>query len=133
MDRGRRMQPQPVGCLEVDEQQPDLGTRAATRIDVAHRQEHPVAVVAREHDRVLVLDVHHAGRPALVRHGRPAVGTDRREEEEVARLDERPPVVVDALGDDRHLMGVGQSTGVELVLERSLGRAVEVTHRAILT
>jgi len=47
-------QPQPPGMLEVDEQHADL---AALR-DVAHRQKHPVAVVIRERDGVLIEHSH---------------------------------------------------------------------------
>ena len=66
--------------FEVDEQQSDLGGGG----DVAHGEEHAVAVVAGEGDRGRIEDLHEAGRATLVRDRGEAVGSNRREEEEFA-------------------------------------------------
>ena len=63
------------------------------------RQVHAVPVVVRERDRVLVEHAHESGLAALVRALRPALGIRGREEEHVARLDERAVVVVDVSRD----------------------------------
>lgn len=51
---------------------------------------------------------------------------DRRQEEEVTRLDELTLVVVDRLPDDHLPVEVGELAAPELVLQPSLGGTVEV-------
>ena len=59
---GRAVHPHAIGLLEVDEQQPDLGIHE----HVAEAAEHPVAVVARECQGLVVDDPHEPGLASLV-------------------------------------------------------------------
>ena len=121
---GGGVDPHPVGLLEVHEQHAD----ASVAGDVAHRQEHAVAVVARERQRGVVDDPHEAGGAALVRHRRVAAAVDRAEEEERPRRDERLRLVVEGgLHRDRR-QRVGDGPAVEPVLERALLLPVERIH-----
>ncbi len=70
--------PDPVWAFEVHEQQPD----APVAGDVAHGEEHAVAVVAGEHDGRLVDHANEACGAAFVADGRVAVCVDSAEEEE---------------------------------------------------
>lgn len=63
--------PKPPGRLEVDEEEAHTGLPR----DVAHRQEHAVAVVTWQ--QVIPVDPHEACRTALVGHGRLARGIHR--------------------------------------------------------
>ena len=97
VDRGDAVQPHPLLPLEVDEQQAHLRVRQ----QVPHREEHAVAVVAGERDRVLVEHLDEARIAALVRALRRPVLVRGREEEHVARLDERAVVGVDRVSGRR--------------------------------
>jgi len=97
---------------KFDEEQPDLRVRK----DVAEREVHAVAVVAREGDRPLVEDAHEARIAALVGALREAVRIGGCEEEHVARLDEGAVVFVDRLVHDPFLDAIGQPARVEAVL-----------------
>ena len=113
VDRGDAVQPHPLLALEVDEQQAHLRVRE----QVPHREEHAVAVVAGESDRVLVEHLDEARIAALVRALRRPVLVRGREEEHVARLDEGAVVGVDRVPDDALLEPVGEAARVEAVLE----------------
>ena len=94
---------------KIDEQQPDLGLTSR----LPERQEHAVAVVVREGDRVLVEHAHEARLAALVGAVRPALGVRRGEEEHVHALDERAVVVVDDVAQGHALEPVGEPPRVE--------------------
>ena len=121
--------PDAVRGVEVDEEQAD----AAVVGDVPHGEEHPVAVVAREHQRRRVDDPDEAGGAALVGDGRVAVGVDGAEEEEGSGFDEGLRVVVDVRLDGGELEGVGKGSGVEAVLESAVVVVVEGGHGGLLS
>ncbi len=121
VDRRRPVQPEPLLAVEVDEEEAD----ARVLGDVAEREVHPVAVPAREGDRALVEHADEAGIAALVGALRRAVGVGRREEEHVARLDERAVAVVDRVVHDPLLDPVGEPPRVEAVLEPAVALVVE--------
>jgi len=123
-DRRRPVEPQPPAALEREEQQADLGVDE----QVPERQEHAVAVVAGERDRVLVQNAHEAGIPALVRAVRPALLVGRRDEQHVDALDERAVAVVDEVTDLALLEPVGQPARVEAVLQGAAALVVEPGH-----
>ena len=74
---------------------------------------------------MLVEHAHEARLAALVGALRPAVGVGRREEEHVARLDERAVAVVDPVVEDALVEPVGEPPRVEAVLQLAAGGAVE--------
>ena len=92
------------------------------------RQVHAVAVVARERERPLVDDADEPGIAALVGALRHAVLVGRREEEHVARLDERAVVGVEPVAIEPLLDPVGEPAGVEPVLQATVPVVVEVGH-----
>ena len=100
---------------------------------VAHREEHPVAVVVREREHVLVEDPHEAGVASLVRALRPPVGIRSGHEEHVHPFDERP-----VLGPDRGLLDellletVGEPARVVAVLQHPRLAVVHGLHDPIL-
>ena len=126
-DGGLAVKPDPMWGFEVDEQQSDLGGGG----DVAHGEEHAVAVVAGEGDRGRIEDFHEAGRPALVRDGGEAVGSHRREEEEFSASQEVGCVVIEFGLDGDGLERVGKRPRVEVVLECSMVLVVEAHERAV--
>ena len=118
----------PMGAFEVHEQQPDPTVTG----DVAHGEEHAVAVVAGEHDRGPVDDPYEPGGSSLVGHGRVAVGVDGAEEEERSGLDEGGRLVVDLGLDDDGFEHVGDPAAVELVLQNALLFSVEAAHDVVV-
>ena len=123
-DRGNAAHPQTLRAREVDEQDPELRVLE----QVPHRQVHPVAVVARERERPLVDHANESRLASFVRALWQPVLVRRREEEHVARLDERAIVGVERLAVDALLDPVGEPPGVELVLERAVSLVVEIGH-----
>ena len=99
---------------------------------VAEREVHAVAVVARERERVLVDHAHEARVAALVGALRHPVLVGGREEEHVARLDERAVVVVERVAEDALLDPVGEPARVEAVLELSVPLVVDVGHSEMM-
>ena len=119
---------QAVGRFEIDEQHPDPAARA----HVAEREEHPVAVVARERQCGRIDHVHETGVPALIGAGRLPLGIHRSQEEHVPALDERPFGRLDLGVHDRVHEAVGELPGLELVLKRALLVGIEVGHATLL-
>jgi hypothetical protein len=72
-----------VRRLEIDEQHPDL----LVADDITHRQEHAVAIVAREHDSLRIHHPDEAGRAPFVRAGGITTMVDRSEKEHIAAFD----------------------------------------------
>ena len=103
------------------------------RVDeqVAGRQVHAVAVVARKRERALVEHADEAGLAALVRALRPPLGVGGRDEDHVARLDERAVVLVDGLVHDALVDPVGEAARVEAILEPPVAVVVEGHGRMI--
>ena len=114
--------------LEVDEEQPDVWVDER----IPRGEEHPVAVVVRERNRVLVDDANEAGVAALVRALRPSLGVGRRDEDHVAALDEGPVVVVDPVSHEPLVDPVGEPARVEAILVAATA-VVEEGHRASST
>ena len=94
----------------------DVGVRP----DVAERQEHAVAVVYGKRERAVVDDADEAGVTALVGALRVAVGVAGREEEHVARLDERLGVVVDPFAHQQLVDPIRDAARVEPVLPETV-------------
>ena len=109
---GGPVQAEALALFEVDEEQPDV------RVDegVPGGQVHPVAVVVREGDRVLVHDVREARVATLVRALGPTVCIRCGDEEHVAALDEGPVVVVDPVPHEPLVDPVRKPAGVEAIL-----------------
>src|SRR5207244_12446869 len=107
-------------------------------LDVAHRhadvlrsdaipgrQVYPVAVIDGEGNRRVVDHADEPGLTALVGALRLPLLVGRRDEEHVARLDERTVPVIDPVVHDPLLDSVGEAPGVETVLQLAAGGAVE--------
>jgi len=124
VDARRPVQPQPPAALERDEQQTDLGVDEHG----AERDEHPVAVVARERDRPVVEHLHEPRVAALVGAVRAAPLVGRGDEQHVDALDERPVVVVDPVGHLALLEPIGEPARVEVVLQGAAALVVEAVY-----
>ena len=126
VDAGRAVQAQPPPALQVKEQQPDV------RVDqrVPRREVHPVAVIAREGDGVIIHDPHEAGIAALVRAVRAALSISGCQEQHVARLDELAVLVADPLTARRRPLSnlVGQPLTVEPCLQLTVAVVEHLGH-----
>ena len=111
-ERRYALQPQAVRFFKVDEQHADLAGLA----DVAHGQEHAVAVVAGEQDGPAVDDFDKAGVAAFVGDGGSAVVVYRGEEEHVPALYVFLVAIVHFVLEDDALNGIGQFSGVKFIL-----------------
>src|SRR6266545_2604111 len=121
LDGGDTIESHALPPLEVDEEQTNLGVDE----HVSSRQVHPVPVVDREGDRVLVEDADETGLTSLVRALRLPLIVRCGDEEHVASLDEAAVVGVDAVADDAALDAIGETARVELVLQLAAAFVVE--------
>ena len=111
-----------LGCFEVHEQQADL---AGVR-HVPSGKKHAIAVVDRKRKGGAVHHRDHPHASALVRDGGFALCIHGCEVEVVATGDEVGVLIVEFLDNDGHLKTISERAAIELILERSLLRCVEL-------
>src|SRR5512146_2473074 len=123
-DRRDAMHAHAMRRLEIDEQHPDL----VAGVDVAHRQEHAIAVVARENDGPGIHHSDETGRATFVRTGRIATMVDRGEKEHIASFDKRFLLIRDFRSNDHLIHAIGEPRGIELLLQGPMLLVVNLAH-----
>src|SRR6266481_3987804 len=111
-------------CLEIDEQHSNL----VAGVDIAHRQEHSVAVVTRENDCV---EIHHpdeARSAPFVRAGGITTMIDGGEKEHIAAFDKCFLIVRKLRLDDHFLHSISQPSCIKSLLQDAMLCAVDLAH-----
>src|SRR5689334_4763792 len=96
--------------------------------DIAHRQEHAVAVIAREYNRLRVDHAYETRRAPLIRAGRITAMIDSGQKKHVARFNKGLCLIRKEWPNNRLLDPVSQPHRIELFLQRPLGFSIDYAH-----